>query len=97
MAIALDEVKKLAHLSRLALSDAELEGLRKDIDSILAYVAVIQKVEVPSGVSPSPHLPLENVMREDGGVHAPGAYTEKMLAQAPRREGRFLKVKKILG
>lgn len=97
MAISLDEVKKLVHLSRIELSDAELETMRGEIDSILRYTETIQHVPLPGGVSTSPHLELENVMREDGAVHAPRAYTEKMLAQAPRREGRFLKVKKILG
>lgn len=97
MAVSRDDVKKLAELSRIALSDDEVEKLRGEIDAILAYVDVVQRVELPEGVAPSPHLDLENVMREDGDPHEPGMYTEKMLSQAPRREGAFLKVKKILG
>ena len=97
MAISLDEVKKLAELSRIALSEEEMEKMRGEIDSILEYVETIQKVPLPEGVSPSPHLALENVMREDGEPHEPGVYTEKLLSQALRREGDYLKVKKILG
>ena len=97
MAISLDEVKKLAELSRIKLGDEEMEKMRGEIDSILEYVETIQKVPLPDGVSPSPHLALENVMREDGEPHTPGAYTEAMFSQAPKRDGAFLKVKKILG
>jgi len=94
--ISADDVTKLAALSRLALSEGEVEKLQGDITSILAYVDAIQKVPLPETVVPSPHLELENVMREDGEPHAAGAYTEKLLVQAPRREGDYLKVKKII-
>ena len=97
MSISKDEVKKLAELSRIEFSESELKILQKEIDSILEYVDVIQKVDLPDGVAPSPHLALENVMREDGEPHEPGIYTEKMLSQAPRRKGNFVEVKKILG
>lgn len=97
MAVSKDDVKKLAGLSRIELSDEELIKLQGDIDSILDYVDVIQKVELPEGVAPSPHLQNENVMREDGEAHEPGIHTENMLGQAPKRKDNFLEVKKILG
>ena len=37
-----------------------------------------------------------NVMREDKDPHEAGLYTEKILEQAPAREGDYIKVKKIL-
>ena len=37
-----------------------------------------------------------NVMREDVNPHESGLYTEKILEQAPTREGNYIKVKKIL-
>ena len=95
--ISSEDVKKLADLSRLALSDDEVEKLRGDIESILAYVATIQKVALPEEVVSSPHLALENVMREDGAPHESGKYTDVVVSQFPRREGDYLKVKKILG
>ncbi|MFQ5540987.1 MAG: Asp-tRNA(Asn)/Glu-tRNA(Gln) amidotransferase subunit GatC [Candidatus Paceibacteria bacterium] len=97
MTVSKDDVKKLATLSRIGLSEQEIERMQGEFDSILAYIETIQKVALPEGVAPSPHLPLENVMREDGEPHAPNEYTEAMFAQAPERDGRFLKVKKILG
>lgn len=97
MAISKDEVKKLAELSRLELSEAEVEKMQTEIESILSYVATVQKVELKDSDDPSPHLQLVNVMREDRDAVSGGAYTDKILDQAPRREGRLVKVKKILG
>ena len=94
--ISADEVKRLAALSRLALTEEEVAKFQVEITSILAYVDTIQKVQLPDSVVPSPHLALENVMREDANPHESGKYTETLLSQAPRREGNYLKVKKII-
>jgi aspartyl-tRNA(Asn)/glutamyl-tRNA(Gln) amidotransferase subunit C len=96
MSISADDVKRLAELSRIELSDAEVTKLQSEVDSIMSYVDTIRKVELPEGVAPSPHLDLENVMREDINPHETGIHTEALLGQAPRRDGDFLKVKKIL-
>jgi aspartyl-tRNA(Asn)/glutamyl-tRNA(Gln) amidotransferase subunit C len=88
-----DEIKKLADLARIDVSDEEVEGLTSQIDSILDYVGQIQnstgdaKAEVPK---------LRNVMRDDVVTNNTDEYTEKLLNNAPSREGRYLKVKKIL-
>ena len=91
-----DEVKKLARLSRVALTDEEVEKFRGDMDSIVAYIDTIQKVALPEKPSGSAYLDIQNVMREDANPHEPGAFTEALLSQAPRREGNYLKVKKII-
>ena len=96
MGVSSDEVKKLANLARIALDDAEVAKLQGDLDAIVAYIDAVQKVPMPEGVSASPHLDLQNVMREDENPHESGIYTEDMLSQAPKREGNFLEVKKIL-
>ncbi len=97
MAISKDEVIKLAELSRLELTPEEVTKMQTEIESILSYVATVQKVELKDSDDPSPHLQLVNVMREDRDAVLGGVYTDKILDQAPRREGRFVKVKKILG
>ena len=97
MAVSADEVKKLALLSRLNLTDAEVEKLRGEIDSILAYIDTVQKVTLPPGVAASPHLDLQNVTRADEAPHAAGEFTKEIVAQFPNEENGYLKVKKILG
>ncbi len=97
MAISKDEVKKLALLSRIALSEAELEKMQSEITAILSYIETIEQVPLAGEGSDSPHLALRNVMRDDTDAHEPGVFSEALLSQAPRREGDLVKVKKILG
>jgi len=92
-----DDVRKLAELSRISLTDEEVEKLRGEIDSIISYIDVIQKVQLPETPEGTVYFESINVMREDKTPHEPGAYTDAMLSQAPRRDKNYLKVKKILG
>jgi len=94
--VSADDVKKLAELSRLSLDDREVDKLRSEIDSIIAYVDTVQKVPIPDTASNSVHLEIENIMREDDNPHESGIYTEDLLKQMPRREKNYLKVRKIL-
>lgn len=94
--ISAEDVRKLAALSRLNLTNEEVETLRGEMDSIVAYIDTLQKVSLPEKPASSPYLEIENVMRPDANPHESGIFTEVLLAQAPRREGNYLKVKKIL-
>ncbi|MEK7063502.1 MAG: Asp-tRNA(Asn)/Glu-tRNA(Gln) amidotransferase subunit GatC [Patescibacteria group bacterium] len=96
MSVSSDDVKKLAELSRLALTPEEIEKMRSEIEAILAYVEAIQKVPLPEGIAQSPHLDLQNVMRPDGEPHEGGIYTDAMVKQMPDKVGNALKTKKIL-
>ena|SRR3989344_3776532 len=87
------DVRALAALSRMEVSEEELQKLEKELPAILAFVETVQKAEVAqSERSPS----LRNVMREDGGAHESGIYTEKILAQAPSEKDGRLVVKQVI-
>lgn len=96
MAVSPDDVKKLAELSRLALTDDEVEQLRADIDAIVSYIDTVRQVPMPDGVTPNPHLDIVNVMREDTVAHEGGEHTSALVEQFPDHDGDFLRVKKIL-
>lgn len=89
-----EDVKKLAGLARIRVEDSELEKFTSEFDAILAYVGQLEKLELPDERGDKPAL--RNVMREDGEPHAGGAYTEKLVAQFPAREGDALSVKQII-
>ncbi|MCZ4518673.1 Asp-tRNA(Asn)/Glu-tRNA(Gln) amidotransferase GatCAB subunit C [Rhodococcus sp. 14-2483-1-1] len=93
--ISRDEVAHLARLSRLALSDAELDEFAGQLDSILHHVKAVAEVatdDVPPTANPSE---IVNVTRPDTTV--PGLTPEQSLAGAPNaEEGRFA-VPQILG
>lgn len=93
--IALDQVRHVAKLARLALPEEKLEKLGSQLESILTYVAQINEVDM-AGVEPMAHaLPVHNVFRED--VVEPSLPLEKVLQNAPDSEGPFFKVPKVLG
>jgi aspartyl-tRNA(Asn)/glutamyl-tRNA(Gln) amidotransferase subunit C len=94
VSITRDEVAHLARLSRLALTDEELERFAEQLDVIIAAVARVQEVAAVD-IPPTTHAAdLSNVFRED--VIVPPLGAEAALAQAPAAEqGRF-KVPRIL-
>ena len=90
----IEEINNLAKLCRIKLSEDEKQDLLKDMDSILGYVTQIQKVQTES-LKPKAG-DLRNVLRIDDQPHKSGEYTEIILAEAPKTEGGYFKVKKIL-
>lgn len=94
MTIQLSDVKHLAGLARISVSDSEMEVLKHDLDDILAYVSQVTEVTAELGAPEAGEL--RNVMREDEGAHEAGIFTEDILSQAPAREGNRLSVKKIM-
>ncbi len=89
-----EEVQKLAALARIRVADEELEKFTSEFDAILKYVGQLESLRLPTSDIRLPAL--RNVMREDGEPHAGGAYTEKLAAQFPAREGDALSVKQII-
>jgi aspartyl-tRNA(Asn)/glutamyl-tRNA(Gln) amidotransferase subunit C len=95
MPITRDEVAHLARLSRIALSDAELDHLAPQLDQIITAVAQVQEVAA-EGIPPTSHATgLTNVYRED--VPVPCLTPAEALAQAPAVEQQRFKVPRILG
>ena len=90
-----EEVQHLASLARIDFSDEEIASLTKEFNDILGYVQQIEnivgeeKLEKTAGA----HC---NELREDGEPHEAGIYSEKLLSAAPKRDGRYIEVKKIL-
>lgn len=94
-AISRDEVAHLARLSRLALSETELDQFAGQLDSILSHVRTISEVaaaDVPPTSSPNPAT---NVTRPD--VVAPCLTPEEALSGAPAVEEQRFMVPQILG
>lgn len=89
------DVAHLAHLSRLDLTDAELDHYVGQLEVILEAVSAVTQVAA-ADIEPTTHaVPLTNVFRED--EVRPGLDHEAALASAPAaEEGRF-RVPQILG
>ena len=65
MALTRDEVRKVAHLARLELTEAEIERYQEQLSQVLDYVARLEELDV-EGVEPTAHaIARQNVMRDD--------------------------------
>jgi aspartyl-tRNA(Asn)/glutamyl-tRNA(Gln) amidotransferase subunit C len=83
MSLTRDEVKNVADLARLELTEDELAAMTRQLGSILDYVAQLQRLDV-EGVEPLAHaLEVQNVFREDEPV--PSLTVAEALANAPDR------------
>jgi aspartyl-tRNA(Asn)/glutamyl-tRNA(Gln) amidotransferase subunit C len=94
MSLSTDEVRWVAKLARLELSDADLEKMTQQLGAIVDYVNQLQQVNT-DGVEPLYHaLPVHNVFRED--EPRPSLPVDAALANAPDRRGDFYGVPAVL-
>ena len=94
MSLTRDEVLHIARLARLGLSDADVTKFQGQLSQILEQFDVLRALDT-DGVPPTAYtLALENVTRED--VQQPSLPVEVALANAPLREGGFLRVRRVL-
>ena len=94
MSVSLDEVRHLAALSEIQLSDSELESLTTDIDNIVGYINQLDELDTDQ-VEPTFQLTgLQNVWRDD--KIEPQLSHEKLLNLAPDTENNQVKVPKVL-
>ncbi|HET6811924.1 MAG TPA: Asp-tRNA(Asn)/Glu-tRNA(Gln) amidotransferase subunit GatC [Acidimicrobiales bacterium] len=93
--ISREDVAHVAHLARLALSDAEIDLFAGQLAAVLEHAEDVAALDT-SGVAPTAHpLPVRNVLRPD----EPGSCLdrEEVLAQAPQAEDGRFRVPRILG
>jgi len=76
------DVRYVADLARIELTDAEAARFQAELDAILAYVDQLRELDV-AGLEPTAHaMPRTNVLRED--APAPAALPrEQVLGNAP--------------
>ncbi|MBI4033581.1 Asp-tRNA(Asn)/Glu-tRNA(Gln) amidotransferase subunit GatC [Candidatus Saccharibacteria bacterium] len=90
-----DQVLKLAHLSRLKLTDEEIERFSKELSEILTYVETLDQADT-QGLQPTYQVTgLKNVMRDDEVIDYQ-AKPKDLLAEAPATEKNQFKVKRVL-
>ena len=90
-----DEVRKVATLCRIGLTDDEVERLRGEMASLIAEVSVLQGIDT-TDVEATGHAVEEvhTVMRD--GEPTPPMSAEDVLLNAPRREGDYFRVQAVM-
>ena len=99
MSVDKETVMKISRLSRIAISDAEADAMVSELNGILNWVEQLGEVDV-TGIEPmTAVIPNALRLREDAVNADPitgGNIREKVLANAPAREGAFFGVPKVI-
>lgn len=94
MSLTENEVKHIAHLARLELSDSELLSYQEQLSAILNYADRLLNIDT-SGVAPtSSVLPPHAFLRDD--ISVPGLSTSAALQNASRKEKNQFQVPPVL-
>jgi aspartyl-tRNA(Asn)/glutamyl-tRNA(Gln) amidotransferase subunit C len=89
-----DQVRKVAKLARLQLSEADVARFTQQLGQVLGYVEMLNELNT-DGVEPLAHpLEIQNVLRED--VPVPSLPREAALSNSPKSDGRCFLVPQIL-
>ncbi|MGQ9729637.1 MAG: Asp-tRNA(Asn)/Glu-tRNA(Gln) amidotransferase subunit GatC [Candidatus Zipacnadales bacterium] len=94
--VSRDDVVHLAKLAHLALSDAEIERLQRELNRIMEHFAELQELDTEA-IEPMSHadMSLENIFREDQVTAS--LPLEVILQNAPDRVEEFFRVPRIVG
>lgn len=94
MVLTTEEVRHIARLARLALTDDEVERYREQLSGILDHFEVLNEIDTSDVPPTAQSLDQVNVTRPD--ELRPSLPTEDVLANAPRDEDGYLRVRAVL-
>ena len=89
------DIRHVAKLARLALSDDEVKTYGAQLSDLLSHVDKLQELPIDGIAATAQVVPLRNVMRED--EVRPSLDRDTVLAGAPQVHGAFFRVPKIIG
>tara|TARA_Y100001968_G_scaffold124884_1_gene113856 strand:+ start:734 stop:1021 length:288 start_codon:yes stop_codon:yes gene_type:complete len=92
--ISSSDVRKVAKLARLELTEDQIEIYTSQLEDILSYVDQLQEIDTQDIPPTTRAVEVVNSMRED--IVEDNSTREDILKQAPHREGDFFRVPKIL-
>ena len=94
MSLSLKDVRRIALLARIRIEDSELETLRAELNNIIGWVEQLSQVDT-DGVEPMTSVADVTTAQRIDFV-TDGNVLEKVLANAPDREGDFYAVPKVV-
>ena len=87
-------VRRIAHLSRIAVEENEVEKYQGELNAMLGFVEQLSEVDVTGVEAMTSVMPMTLRRRED--VITDGGYAEKIVANAPLSEDNFFMVPKVV-
>jgi aspartyl-tRNA(Asn)/glutamyl-tRNA(Gln) amidotransferase subunit C len=94
MKLSREEVQHIARLARLGLTETEVDRFREQLSNILENFEILQQVDTTDVPPTAQPIPLQNVIRDD--ETAASLPPSEILANAPRRDGEYFRVRAVL-
>jgi aspartyl-tRNA(Asn)/glutamyl-tRNA(Gln) amidotransferase subunit C len=88
------DVRHVAKLARLALTDDEVATYGAQLEDLLVHVAELEKLPTADVVATAQVIPARNVARAD--VCGPSLPRDLVLAGAPQAQGAYFRVPRII-
>jgi aspartyl-tRNA(Asn)/glutamyl-tRNA(Gln) amidotransferase subunit C len=94
MKLKREEVLHIAKLARVGVTDEDVERLREQLSDILENFEILQQVDTADVPPTAQSIPLQNVTKDDQVADSllPG----QILANAPRKDGEYFRVRAVL-
>jgi aspartyl-tRNA(Asn)/glutamyl-tRNA(Gln) amidotransferase subunit C len=94
MSVDADNIRRIAHLARIAVTEDEVQHLATELNAILAFVEQLSEVDV-NGVEPMTSvIPMQMRMREDRV--SDGGIADDIVRNAPATQDHFFLVPKVV-
>jgi len=94
MSVDAETVRRIAHLARIKVPEADVPHLQSELNAILAFVEQLSEVDI-DGVEPMTSVtPMEMKKRPD--VVTDGEIADDIIKNAPATEGHFFLVPKVV-
>ena len=94
MKLSREEVLHIARLARVGLTEEDVDRLREQLSNILENFEALKQVDTTDVPPTTQSIPLQNVTKDD--KIAPSQSQEQTLANAPRQDGEYFRVKAVL-
>jgi aspartyl-tRNA(Asn)/glutamyl-tRNA(Gln) amidotransferase subunit C len=94
MAVDKDTVRRIAHLARVAVTEAEIPHLAEELNAILAFVEQLNEVDVSAVEPMTSVIPMRMKRRADRVIE--GGDPDAILINAPASEDHFFMVPKVV-
>ena len=94
MKLSREEVLHIAALARLGATEDDITSFQEQLSNILVYFEALQQVDTDNIPPTAQANILGNIMQDD--CIQPSLSPEEVLANAPRREGEFFRIRAVL-
>ncbi|MDP6142039.1 MAG: Asp-tRNA(Asn)/Glu-tRNA(Gln) amidotransferase subunit GatC [Dehalococcoidales bacterium] len=94
MKLSREEVLHITRLARVSLTEAEVDKLNEQLSNILEHFDVLQQIDTTNVPSTAQSIEFLNVLKND--ITDASLPQSQVLANAPRKESNFFRVRTVL-